>query len=327
VNSEGTLTPLPGSPYAASLAQNGHIVTNGANVYAIAQGQTNLDIFSIDKSSGALNLANTTSAIAPTQDDIAFQVALDHTGASLYAAIGTNIEGGVNVFAVGTSSKAQQVQFLSGPSTPLAPEVFSTNNQYGYASKCGARVEGIFAWQRASDGTLTMINPAPPQGPTGNPGEGFCPQRLAVSAKDYLAVVWIPFAYASTGQVGNETYVVTYTINSSGSLTAVSNSQVKTASSSANTVAVSFDPSGNFLAVAGDGGVQTFALNGNGRLTPVASPQNAGANFQEVEWDNSNHVLAANSNQVYVFNSSNGVLVPVSGSPYAGGPDLAVLPR
>ena len=49
-----------------------------------------------------LTLANTTSAIAgdPNQGDIAFQLGLDHTGASLYAAVGTNINGGVNVFAV-----------------------------------------------------------------------------------------------------------------------------------------------------------------------------------------------------------------------------------
>jgi len=331
VNSDGSLASLPGSPYAASLAQGAHVVTNGANVYAIANGNTNLDVFSIDKSTGALTLANTTNAIAgdPAQGDIAFDLALDHTGVSLYGELGTNIDGGVNVFAVGSSPNAQQVQFLSGASTPLAPEVFSPDNQYGYASKCGARVYGIFIWRRASDGTLQAVNTntAAPPPPTGNPGEAFCPQELAVSAKGYLAIVWFPFAYASTGQVGNETYLLTYSINSNGTLTTVSNSQVKTASTSGNTVPVSFDPSGGFLAVAGDGGVQTFALNANGVLAPVSPPQNAGANFQEVAWDNSNHVFAANNNQLYVFNSSTGVLTPAAGSPHAGGPELTVLPR
>jgi len=172
-----------------------------------------------------------------------------------------------------------------------------------------------------------MIDPGAVHGPTGNPGEAFCPQRLAVSAKGYLAVVWFPFAYASSGQVGNETYVMTYSINADGTLTTVGTSQVKTASSTANTVAVNFDSTGSFLAVAGDGGVQTFSLNGNGAPVPVGSAQNAGANFQKVAWDNSNHVFATNSNQLYVFNSNTGVLVPASGSPYGGGPELAVLPR
>src|SRR5947209_1967106 len=85
VNSDGSLTSLAGSPYAASLVQNTNIVTNGANLYAIAEGDTNLDIFAIDKSSGALTLANTTNAIAgdPNTGDIVFPpLALDHTGAS-----------------------------------------------------------------------------------------------------------------------------------------------------------------------------------------------------------------------------------------------------
>jgi hypothetical protein len=170
------------------------------------------------------------------------------------------------------------------------------------------------------------MNLANPQGPTGNPGEAFCPQRLATSAKGYLATVWFPFGYASSGPIGTESYVMTYNINADGTLTAVVNSQVKTASSSANKVAVNFDPTGSFLAVAGDGGLQIFAMNANGTLAPVGSPQSAGANFQDVAWDNSNHVFAANSSQLYVFNSSTGVLTPASGSPHAGGPELAVLP-
>jgi 6-phosphogluconolactonase (cycloisomerase 2 family) len=326
VNSDGSLTPLAGSPYAASLVQNTNIVTNGANLYAIAEGDTNLDVFAIDKSSGALTLANTTNAIAgdPNSGDIAFRLALDHTGSSLYAAVGTNIDGGVNVFTVGSTSNAQQVQYLAGPSLPLSPQVFSSNNQFGYASACSARVEGIFGFTRASDGTLKSMNPGTPQGPTGNPGEAFCPHALATSAKGYLAVLWMPFGFASSGQVGTETYVMTYTINADGTLTAVANSQVKTASTSANTVATNFDPTGSFLAVAGDGGVQTFAINANGAPAAVASPQSAGANFQNVAWDNSNHLFAANSSQLYVFNSSTGVLTQASGSPHTGGPELAV---
>jgi 6-phosphogluconolactonase (cycloisomerase 2 family) len=329
------VTPLAGSPYAASLVQNANVVTNGANLYAIAEGDTNLDVFSIDKSSGALTLANTTSVIAgdPNTGDIAFSpLALDHTGASLYVGVGTNINGGVNVFAVGSGPNAKQVQYLSGPSLALSPQAFSPNNQFGYASACSARVEGFFGFTRASDGTLKTMNPgnsqAPGnfQGPTGNPGEAFCPQGFAASAKGYLSVVWFPFAYASTGQVGTESYVTTYTINADGTLTAVANSQVKTASSSANKVVANFDPTGSFLAVAGDGGVQTFAINASGTLSAVGSPQSAGANFQNVAWDNSNHVFAANSSQLYVFNSSTGVLTPASGSPHAGGPELAVLP-
>lgn len=99
-----------------------------------------------------------------------------------------------------------------------------------------------------------------------------------------------------------------------------------TASSSTNQVAVNFDPTGSFLAIAGDGGVQTLAMNANGTLAAVGAPQNAGANFQDVAWDNSNHVFAGNSTQIYVFNSGTGVLTPAPGSPYAGAPEVTVFP-
>jgi len=107
--------------------------------------------------------------------------------------------------------------------------------------------------------------------PTGNPGEIFCPEALAVSAKGYVSVVWQPFQFRSSGTVGNETYVTTNTINSDGSLTAVSGSQVKTASTSANKVAVNFDPGGSFLAVEGDRGIQTYALIRMNDIAPPAS--------------------------------------------------------
>jgi 6-phosphogluconolactonase (cycloisomerase 2 family) len=330
VNSDGSLAPLPGSPYAASLAQNANIVTNGANLYAIAQGATNLDVFSIDKSSGSLTLANTANAIAgdPFQNEIASGLALDHTGSSLYVDDGvSDLHSGLNVFTVGSGSSAQQIQFLPGPAIAPPPPVFSPNNQFAYSSSCGVREVGVFGYERAPDGTVKTMNVRTPQAPTGNPGEAFCPHGLAVSAKGYLAIVWFPFPFASSGQVGNETYVMTYTINSDGTLTAVSNSQVKTASTSSNnSVVANFDPTGSFLAVGGDGGVQTFAVNANGALTPVGTPQNPGVNFQNVAWDTSNHLFAANSSQLYVFNSSTGVLAPASGSPHAGNPQLMILP-
>lgn len=329
VNSDGSLKPLAGSPYSASLGQNSSIVTNGANLYAIAGGSTNLDVFSIDKSSGSLTLANTTNAIAgdPHQGDMASNLALDHTGGSLYVDVGlSDIVGGVNVFTVGSASSAQQLQYFAGPAIALPPPVFSPNNQYGYTSSCSARVEGVFRYTRSSNGTLTEISSVNPPPPTGNPGEAFCPKGIAASAKGYLAVVWFPFAFASSGPVGNETYVVTYTINGDGTLSPVSNSQMKTTSTSANTVVTNFDPTGSVLAAAGDGGVQTFTVNSNGTLAAAGSPQNAGVQFQNVAWDNSNHVFATSSSQLYVFSSSNGVLTPASGSPYTGASELTVLP-
>jgi len=160
-------------------------------------------------------------------------------------------------------------------------------------------------------------------------GAAFCPGALAVSAKGYLAIVWVR-EFMCCGSSENHVYVLTYKINGDGTLTAISGSQQQTASttsqSSANNVAANFDPSGSVLAIAGNGGIQTYSLNGNGMLTPAGSPQNAGVKFQNVAWDNSNHLFATDSSQLYVFNSSSGMLSAASGSPYAGGQALTVLP-
>lgn len=328
VNSDGSLTAASGSPYAASLSKE-NIVTNGGNLYTIDASQSNLNIYSIDRSSSSLNLAATTSAITgdPNSGDIAWGLSLDHTGSSLYVDVGIPTEqGGVNVFTVGSGSTAQQTQYLQGAVNSPSPFVFSPNNQYAYYFECSARDEGVFGLARASSGTLSPLSFNNVAGPTGNSGEAFCPEGMAASAKGYLAILWFPFAYASAGQVGNESYVVIYTINSDGTLSPVSNSQVKTASSDQNHVALNFDPTGTSLAVAGDGGVQTYSLNGSGMLTPVSAPLSAGVIFQNVAWDNSGHVFATSSTQLYVYNSTSGVLTPAAGSPNAGDQNLAVLP-
>src|SRR3954469_7229695 len=328
VKADGSLTPLSGSPYAASAGLNAsNIVTNGANLYAIAADFRNLDVFSIDKASGALTFANTMSPLTgdPHQGDIALSPALDHTRTSLYVTLGlSDFDSGINVFTVGSSPNAQQIQFLPGPAIALPAPVFSPNNQFAYTSFCEVRINGVFGYARASDGTLKGMNPGLPQPPT-IPGEGFCPQSVAASAKGYLAIAWPHFDFASSNP-GNETFVKTYTINADGTLTAVSNSQVLTASSKANKTVLNFDPTGSFLAAAGDGGVQTFALNSNGTLAPIGSSQAAGVKFQSVAWDNANNVFATSSDQLYVFNSSTGALAPVPGSPYPGDPALTVLP-
>lgn len=335
VNSNGSLTAVSGSPFAFSPAQNDKIATNGSNLYAIDSSFANIDIFSINKSTGALSMAGTSSALTgdPGQGDQAGGLALDHTGSSLYVSVGLSDEdSGINAFTVGSASTVQEIKFLSTGAIAEPPLLFSSNNQFAYSDLCTDRVDGVFGYARASDGTLTSINLANPPGPTGPSGVGFCPGPLAISAKGYMAIVWVPFALASSVP-SNQPFVVTYTINSGGTLTEVSNSQVAPASTSGvggsnsdNPIAVGFDPSGSVLALAGNGGIQTYSLNGSGMLTPVSAPLNAGVSFQNVAWDNSSHVFATSSSQLYVYSSTSGVLTPATGSPYAGDQELTVLP-
>lgn len=161
------------------------------------------------------------------------------------------------------------------------------------------------------------------------PQTAYCPGPLAVSAAGYLAVAYTPFTYGSGVTVGNQVYITTYKINSDGTLTPVANSQVTTASTSgqqSNTYVLGFDPSGTNLAFAGDGGIQIYQLQSKGQLVGSGSALDAGMTFETIAWDKSNHVFVTTSNQLFVFNFSNGALAAAAGSPYAGGAGLTALP-
>ncbi|HUN90392.1 MAG TPA: hypothetical protein VMU28_16440 [Terriglobales bacterium] len=327
VNSDGSLSPVPNSPYTS--ATDNYIVTNGSNVYTVNSGGTELEVYSIKASDGSLALANTTNAIAGNTSfsgDIVGGLSLDHTGASLYIGeIDSSGDDGQNVWSVGNSPSATQVQWDGGSEVFGPPLVWSPNNLYAYSGNCYHAAWTLFSYTRASNGTLTSPNFLTGGPPVLTQGDMPCPLAFAVSAKGFLAV-----AYSATPQ-GGQVMIGTYALNNDGTLTPISGSQVTTASNSGANggnapVAINFDPTGTYLAAAGNGGIQTFTLGSTGLLSPVSSPIDAATNFQNVAWDKSNHVFATTTNQLYVWNFAKGTLTPATGSPYGGGTGLAVLP-
>lgn len=328
VNADGSLTAIPGSPFA--VATDNNIVTNGSNVYTVdADGQT-LKVYSISESSGALTFGSSTNAISSQtfSGDIVSNLSLDHTGATLYAGnVDSSGDDGLNEFNVSSGSSATAIGYTGNSEAFGPPLVFSPDNKYVYNGNCYHIGWSTFRYARNSDGTLTSLPgpsgaDSPPVAPPS--GDDPCPSAYAVSAKGFLAI-----AYTDTPQGG--TYMIgTYKINSDGSLTPVSGSQATTASNGGTTgntsVAIDFDPTGTWLAVAGNGGVQTFAMDSSGLPSPAGAPQDAGVSFLNVEWDKSNHLFATTSSQLYVWNASGGQLTPASGSPQSGGTGLAVLP-
>ncbi len=333
VNGDGSLSTVSGSPYAIStqISQSGAqgvLVTNGANLYAVGSGNipTNITVAPINKSTGSLSQPTTTSAITgdPNTSDYLNSLSLDTTGSYLYAVVGlSDQDSGTNVFNVG-STNAKQVQFLAAGAIAGSPLVFTSDNRYAYYWACSAREDSVNGYSRASNGTLSYLPALQAQPAVTSPGVGYCPAGVAASANGYVAIAWIPFAYASTVPVGNQISVGLYKINGDGSITLVSNSGVNTPINTM--VALNFDPTGKYLAAAGNGGLQIYSVSSSGTLTAVGSTQDTGVNFADVTWDKSNHVFATSSSQLYVFTSNNGALTPAPGSPYGGGAGLAVLP-
>jgi 6-phosphogluconolactonase (cycloisomerase 2 family) len=321
VNADGSLVAALGSPYASPTET--HIVTNGANVYTVDADRMTLKVYSVNQANGALTLANTANAITGNTNpaDLVDYLSMDHTGTSLYIGqFDSSGDDGVALWNVGSSPNATFAQWDGDSEVFGPPLVWSPDNVYAYSGNCYHADWTVFMYVRASNGTLTPPNlqtgAAPPS--TTQP----CPIAFAVSAKGFLAI-----ASTATPQ-GGTIGVSTYMIHGDGSLSLVST--LATASNGGPTggapVGINFDPTGTYLTAAGNGGVQTFAVSSTGTLTPVASPQNAGVQFENVAWDSS-HVFATTSTQLYVWNANNGQLSAATGSPVAGGAGVTVLPK
>lgn len=323
---DGTVNSLPGSPAAGP---SSYVVTNSAYVFATDSN----NVASYKRGSdGSLQKTSSSLAVGSNGSELwaIGNLSLDHSGQTLYAGQTAGSDDNYyfffNVGADGSITKIGQV----GPSVDyVSPLVFSPDNQYAYGFGCFHLGWNITSFHRASDGTLTKFDStANSQAPPEYLGTGqmYCPDGEAISQMGYLAVT---DAAAGTNTLG----VGVYKINGDGTLTLVQNSTVQTQLTQGSSgccfpVAMNFDRSGKFLAIAASGGIQVFQLIPGGTLAPVGGVQAPGPNYAGVQWDADNHLYAVSSSGLSVFTSSQGVLTPASGSPHAAGAagSLAVLP-
>ena len=275
----------------------------------------------------ALGLRQTSSVdgtahnITP-QDSLVGPLTLDHTGHTLYAAE-INYDGtDDDAYTIWTVNSDGSLSYLGASginvdyNTYLA---FSPNNQYAYGYGCYFANWDIFGFIRNSSGSLTSLDPQA-EIPPGN-GAMYCPADLAVSAMNFAAV-----AYSDISTPGSNYLLATYAVNSNGTLGLVANSEITTPFTAEHSM--EFDPTGQYLAVAGDAGIQVYSLQAAGTLTPVGSVVDSNVAFNVVRWDDSGHLYAISASGLYVFTSAAGVLTQAPGSPLpvtdAG--RLAVLP-
>lgn len=316
---DGTATAVPGSP---ATGPSSYVLTNSAFVFA----SDSANIASYARGSdGSLKQSSTTYAVLSNgSEPWAIQaMSLDHTGQTLYAMENAGSDDTYYFFfSIGPDGKITNTGKIGPNVNYVSPLVFSPDNNYAYGSGCFHIGWDITGFHRNSDGTLTRLddratNPAVPA--YAGTGQMYCPIREAISQTGYLAV-----ADAELGT--NTTGLGAYKINADGSLTLVPNSTLATQLSSIH--GMNFDPSGQYLALAGSGGIQMYQLTPQGTFTPVGGVQQPGTNYLGVQWDADNHLYAISNAGLHVFMNSNGVLTPASGSPHAAGAaaTLAVLP-
>lgn len=322
IAADGSATPVSGSPVAGP---SSNVITNSAFVFGtdghnIASYARNSD-GSLSQSS-SMNAALTNAGGFP----MAIQaMSLDHTGQTLYAMENAGSDDVYYVFfSVGADGKLTNTGKI-GPSVDYtSPLVFSPNNNFAYGFGCFHANWDVTGFSRSADGTLVPLGSAATD--SAIPGyagtsiaQGYCPLAEAVSKGGYLAVAEVRNGTQTSG-------LAAFTINGDGSLTLVPNSTMANLLPSVN--AMKFDPNGQYLAVAGNGGLQMYQLSSTGTFTPVGGVQAAGPNYISVQWDNDNHLYASSASGLAVFTSSQGVLTPAPGSPHSAGTgaSLTVLP-
>jgi|SRR5579862_5368655 len=303
---------------SGSLAVNSRFVfaTDGKNIVTYTRG-ANGDLHQTSSVDG------TAHNITP-QDSSVGSVTLDRSGQTLYADE-INYDGAdddaYTVWKINSDGSLTYVAPTGISSDYFTPLSFSQNNVYAYSDGCYFATWQINGFTRnTNNGTLTSFNPNAAIPPNNN-GQMWCPDDLAVSAMNYVAI-----DYNDVGNPGNDYLLAMYTLNSDGTLGLVQNSEITTPFNAEHSMA--FDPSGTYLAVAGGMGIQMYRLQTGGMLAPVGSVVDGNVAFNVVRWDNSGHVYAISSSALYIFTSSSGVLTQDAGSPLsisqAG--SLAILP-
>jgi len=245
---------------------------------------------------------------------------LDRTANSLYA-------GEINFQGADNDAYAEFANLHNGTitwqaNTPINVDYnsaieFSENNQFAYGTGCFFANWDVFGFHRLTNGQLVPFDVGNTFPPNPN-GDILCPGPAAASAKGFLAVSY------GVANAGSKQNIITYRITSTGGLQTITNSVVAT---NFTGVDLRFDPTGNFLAAAGQNGIEVFRLNTtNGTLTRIGSLLEPTATFASVLWDDSGHVFAISNSALYVFTLHSTGLTLTGVHAVTNSGSLAVLP-
>lgn len=316
--SDGTLTQVSGSPFSTT-GQASAIGATGKYLF-VAEGG-NIVSYTIG-SDGSLSAAATTNAQAndtPSSDGFPATLFTDPSGDNLYdeASAGCNLKRCYQAFSIEASGG---LQYLGTPtySSPADPYLsFTANDAWAYGSDyVNGDTANFYAFTRGSTGALTYFNPNANLPAAAANQEDYVPFGAATQGNGYVVIALQNGAMPLADDLVQQLAV--YTINPQ-------NGTLSTANTAADMPKISvgsaedyrFDPTGTWLAVGGDGGVQIFKFS-NGVLTSSGSYTGQNNAVTQLAWDGAGHLytLGQDSGLLWVYNVANGVPTPASGSPY-----------
>lgn len=311
-NRDGALSAVPGSPFAANVAQ---MAVNGKYLFGSDRNQIDIDAWRID-SDGSLDFSNTTSVQQANGNcDVPGPIVLDHTGASLY---NNDINCTNNAYqALAVEDAAGTLRFLnyasSGSPEYEGPLSFIGNNEYAYSASCYNFIPAIFGVKRSSDGAITMLKSYPPL-PKAKSGS-WCPYLAAADPANHLAVPMYP---SNDGPQEGPYQLAVYTANSAGDLSTSSTYANMPEVAVGVVTDIKMAPGGKLVAVAGRSGLQVFHFNGASPITAYTGLLTKDE-IDQVFWDNDNHLygISRSAGKLFVFTVTTTRYSQASGSPHA----------
>ena len=313
----GALTPLSATPLWRTTTRRLLALAHTAH-WLFVSDQANIYSFSIS-SNGGLKFTSSVNAAKYYGffGETGVNLALDHTGATLYAlAIDGSGDNEFQFFNKNSTTGALSFIGSSGSSAVYSGLIFTGTNQFAYGLLCFLTDPVSYGFKRGADGSLTRFNPVVPF-PT-NPDGRFCPVSTAANPTNNLAVaMYLDSTTQRTGPVPPG-WLAVYSVDASGNLTTKSTATNMPRAGVGGVSAMVASAPGNLLAVAGEGGLQIFHFNGSNPITPYTGLL-ATHSIQQILWDTHDHLygISPSSGRLYAFKITTTGHKQAAGSPYS----------
>jgi hypothetical protein len=312
---DGKLTTIQGSPFKTA-GQTAYIAVGGS--YLFSDQGTNIVSYAI-AADGALKEASTIDAQKydnPSTDGFPSTVFTDRTGGAVYdnASAGCDLKSCYQAFFVGRHGS---LAYVGTPSydNPADPYLsFTINDRFAYGSDyVNGDKANFYAFSRDANGALTYFDPNANLPAAASGQNPYVPYGAAAPDDKHVVIALQNGAMAPAGSATSQ-FAVYEIDRESGTLHTSNTAESMPKISVGSALDYRFDPSGKWLAAAGDTGVEIFEFK-DGVLKAKGTTPNTGS---QLAWDRDGHLYIFNQSsfQLWVYGVTNGELKLSPGSPY-----------
>ncbi len=315
----GSLTPVPGSPYTADVTT---MAVNGKYLFAADKNGVDASAYHI-ADNGALTLwqQNDVAQFNTKDCGVSGPLFVDRTGKTLY-----DMEFNGNQCA-NNQYESMAIDSANGSLKPLGSSTYTHwlyqaatflgNNQYAYSVACiGNMYWAIFGEQRDANGMLVSIQNFHAPLPAAKSGDFWCPAQTAADATNHVAMVMQP-VNGSTFAADGEARIASFTAATNGNLSTSNTAATMPETLVGTPLTTAMSSDGKLLAVGGSAGLQIFHFHGANAPTKFTNLIKV-VEIDQMFWDNQNHLYAISrpTGRFFVFNITPTSVSEAPGSPH-----------